>query len=64
MKFTTFVLKEENLKFEKSIGETVKLKNQKDNLFEIPEDKNFITFLEEIKEEQKNIDINWFKKCF
>ena len=31
------VLEEENSKFEKSIGETVKLKNQKDNLSETPE---------------------------
>ena len=36
------VLEEENLKFEKSFGETVKLKNQKDNLSETPEQKNFI----------------------
>ena len=31
---------------------------------EIPEDEKFITFLEQIKEEQKNIDINWFKNVF
>ena len=62
--YKKLVLKEENLKFEKSIGETVKLKNQKDNLSEIPEDEKFITFLEQIKEEQKNIDINWFKNVF
>ena len=52
---------EEDLKFEKSIGETVKLKNQKDNLSETPEQKEFNDFLEQIKEEQKNIDINLFK---
>ena len=39
----------EDLKFEKSIGETVKFKNQKDSLSETPEDKKFITFLEQIK---------------
>ena len=40
---------EENLKFEKSIGETVKLKNQKDNLSETPEEKEFIEHIEKIK---------------
>ena len=54
-------LEEENLKFEKSIGETVKLKNQKDNLSETPEQKKFNNFLEQIKEEQKAIDMNLFK---
>ena len=39
----------EDLKFQKSIGETVKFKNQKDSLSETPEDKKFITFLEQIK---------------
>ena len=57
-------LKEENLKFEKNIGKTVKLKNQKDNLSETPEQKEFEDFLEQIKEEQKNIDINSFKNVF
>ena len=38
------VLEEENLKFEKSIGETVKLKNQKDNLSETSEEKKFNNF--------------------
>ena len=32
-------VKFENSKFEKSIGETVKLKNQKDNFSETPEQK-------------------------
>ena len=59
--YKKLVLEEENLKFEKSIGETVKLKNQKDNLSETPEQKEFNDFLEQIKEEQKNIDINSFK---
>ena len=56
--------KEENLKFQKNIEETVKLKNQKDNFSETPEQKNFNDFLEQIKEEQKNININWFKNVF
>ena len=56
--YKKLVLEEENSKFEKSIGETVKLKNQKDNLSETPEQKEFNDFLEQIKEEQKNIDIN------
>ena len=58
------VLEEENLKFEKGIEETVKLKNQKDNFFETPEEKKFNNFLKQIKKEQKNIDINWFKNVF
>ena len=57
------VLEEENLKFEKSIEETIKL-NQKDNFSETPEDKKLNNFLQQIKEEQKNIDINWFKNVF
>ena len=59
--YKKLVLEEENLKFEKSIGETVKLKNQKDNLSETPEQEEFNDFLEQIKEEQKNININLFK---
>ena len=35
---------EEDLKFEKSIGETVKLKNQKDNFSETLEQKEFNDF--------------------
>ena len=38
------VIEEENLEFEKSIGETVKLKNQKDNFSETPEQKEFNDF--------------------
>ena len=57
-------LEEENLKFGKSIGETLKLKNQKDNLSETPEQKEFNDFLEQIKEEQKTIDMNLFKEYF
>ena len=62
--YKKLVLEEEKLKFEKSIGKTVKLKNQKDNLSETPEQKEFKDFLEQIKEEQKNIDINLFKNVF
>ena len=54
-------LKEENLKFEKSIGETVKLKNQKDNLSETPEEKEFIEYFEN---KSKTIDYNLFKEYF
>ena len=59
--YKKLVLEVENSKFEKSIGETVKTKNQKDNLSETLEQKEFNTFLEQIKREQKNIDINSFK---
>ena len=63
--YKKLVFEEENLKFEKSIGETVKLKNQKDNLSEIPQQKDFNDFLEQIKKEQKKyIDTNWFKNVF
>ena len=37
--YKKLVLEEENLKFEKTVGETVKLKNQNDNLSETPEQK-------------------------
>ena len=62
--YKKLVLEEENLKFEKSIGETVKLKNQKDNLSETPEQKEFNNFLEQIKEQQNNIDMNLSKNVF
>ena len=42
--YKELILEEENLKFEKSIGETVKLKNQKDNLSETPEQKKLTIF--------------------
>ena len=44
--FKELVLEEENLKFEKSIGEIVKLKSQKDNFSETPEQKKFIEYIE------------------
>ena len=59
--YKKLVLEEENLKFEKSVGEIVKLKSQKDNLSETPEQKKVNDFLEQIKKDQKNIDINLFK---
>ena len=52
---------EEDLKFEKSFGETVKLKNQKDNLSETPEQKNFI---ECIEDKSKTVNYNLFKEYF
>ena len=55
------VLEEENLKFEKSIGETVKLKNQKDDFSETPEQKDFIKYTEN---KSKTIDYNLFKEYF
>ena len=55
------VPEEENLKFQKSVGEIVKLKNQKDNLSETPEQKEFNDSLEQIKEEQITIDTNLFE---
>ena len=42
--YKTLVLEEESLKFEKSIGETAKLKNQKDNFSETLEQKEFNDF--------------------
>ena len=51
----------ENLKFEKSIGETVKLKYQKDNLSQTPEEKELIKYVEN---KSKTIDYNLFKKYF
>ena len=51
----------EDLKFEKSIGETVKLKNQKDNFSETPEQKDFIEYIEN---KSKTINYNLFKEYF
>ena len=62
--YKKLVLEEENSMFEKIIGATVKLKNQKDDLPKTPEQKEFNDFLEQIKEQQKNIDINWFENVF
>ena len=51
--YKKLILEEENLKFEKSIGETLELKNPKDTLSETPEQKEFKKFLEQIIEQQK-----------
>ena len=59
--YKKLVFEEENLKFEKSIGETVKLKNQKDNLSETPEQKNFIEYIED---KSKTVNYNLFKEYF
>ena len=62
--YKKLILEEENLKFEKSIGKTLELKNQKDNLSETPKQEEFRNFLEQIKEEQENIDMKSFKNVF
>ena len=59
--YKKLTLKEENLKFEISIGEIVKLKNQKDKFSETPEQKEFIKYIEN---KSKTIDYNLFKKHF
>ena len=62
--YKKLVLEEENLKFEKTVGKTGKLKNQENHLSETPEQKKLNDILEQIKKEQKNIDINLFKNVF
>ena len=42
--YKKLVLEEENLKLEKRLGETVKLKNQKNSFSETPEQKEFTIF--------------------
>ena len=59
--YKKLTLAEENLKFEKIVGDTVKLKNQKDNLSETPEQKEFIKYIED---KSKTIDYNLFKEYF
>ena len=49
--YKKFVLEKENLKFEKTVGKTGKLKNLEDNLFETPEQKKCNDFSEQIKKE-------------
>ena len=44
--YKKLLLEEQNLKFEKSVRETVKLKNQEDNLSETPEQKELIKCIE------------------
>ena len=62
--YKKLILEEENLKFEKSIGETLELKNQKDTLSETPEQKEFKKFLEQIIEQQKKYRYKIVWKCF
>ena len=62
--YQKLVLEEETLKCGKSVGERVKLKNQGVNLSTTSEQKEFNDFLQQFKEEQKNIDTNLFKKEF
>ena len=62
--YKKLVLEGENSKFEKSVGESVMLKNQKVNLSATSEQKEFNDFLQGIKEGQKNIDMNLFKNGF
>ena len=61
--YKKLVLEEKNFekKLEKSIGETAKLKNQKDNFSETPEQKDFIEYIED---ESKTINYNLFKEYF
>ena len=53
-----------NPKIEESIAERIKLKNQRDNLSETPEQKKFNDFLERIKKDQKTTNMNLFNKYF
>ena len=56
--YKKLVIEEENLQFEKSIGETIKLKNQKDNLSKTPEQKKFLEYIEG---ESKDVNYDLFK---
>ena len=54
LRFTkNWSLKKKFKVWKKVLEETVKLKNQKENLSEKPKQKEFKNFLEQIKEEQK-----------
>ena len=59
--YKKLALEKEKLKFEKSTAETVKLKNQKDNFSETPEQKGFIEYIEN---KSKTINYNLFKEYF
>ena len=59
--YKKLVIEEENLKFEKSVGETVNLKNQKDILSETPQQKEFIEYIEN---KSTTIVYNLFKNYF
>ena len=58
------VLEEGNSKCEKGIREIVKLKNPKDNLSERLEQRELNDILEQIKKEQKPINMNLLKEYF
>ena len=58
------IKKKLNPKIEESIAERIKLKNQRDNLSETPEQKKFNDFLERIKKDQKTTNMNLFNKYF
>ena len=51
-------------KIEERVGERVTLKNQGLNLPATSKQKEFNNILQQIKEEQKNIDMNLFKNIF
>ena len=51
-------------KIEERVGERVTLKNQGLNLPAASKQKEFNNFLQQIKEEQRNIDMNLFKNIF
>ena len=51
-------------KIEERVGERVTLKNQGLNLPATSKQKEFSNILQQIKEEQKNIDMNLFKNIF
>ena len=59
--YKKLALEEENPEFEKSIGETVKLKNKNDNLSETPEEKKFIEYIDN---KSKTINYKLFKEYF
>ena len=62
--YKKLVFEEGNSKCEKSIRETVKLKNQKHNLSERLEQRELNDILEQIKKEQKTINMNLLKEYF
>ena len=51
-------------KIEERVGERVTLKNQGLNLPATSKQKEFNNVLQQIKEEQRNIDMNLFKNIF
>ena len=59
--YKKFTIEEKYVEFEKSTGEKVKLKTEKDNLPETPEQKEFIEYIDN---KSKTIDYNLFKDYF